>query len=159
MRIKEGSQVIIQNALRPQGTPDNPPIFVIHELSEYKGQYIVFASKMPHQQHVFLHGFETIPERAACFVLLPNETDGRRVEFTNELRGHPLFLQQGPDRLLIINWRSTLADIANGATNDKAELLERGRKVIDLYDEWRHAGYVMPLAFKVLRDRQNGDGT
>lgn len=153
MFLKPGDEIGIQNFARSQGIYRDGPRFVIHDVSDYKGQLIVYATKLPHQQRVFIHGVETIPERAGCFVILMNEPEDITLRLIRELRGFPLYLTKGQDRVYIVNWRSAdLPGISDGPTNDKDKLVGRAANVIDLYQVWRDAGHVMPVSFCRGRD-------
>ena len=154
MQIREGNRYQLVNLDVPQGTPGNPPRIVVREVLEYKSQYIVYGAKPAHQQHVYRVGFETIPERYACFVLLPGERNERNVlVLSGMLGGLPLALQDGQDLYYIVNWGSRLGSLWSteaGRQPSRDELVYRGRKVVDLYVDWEEK-HEVPEWFRLAR--------
>ena len=154
MQIRTGQQYQLVNLEVPQGTPGNPPRILVGEVLGYKGQYIVYGEKLAHQQHVYRVGFEDVPERPACFVMLPREPVPENVLLLSKmLKGLPLALMDGTDLYYIVNWTSNLGSLwwtARGEQASRDEMIRRARKVVDLYLEWNEKGQV-PVWFRAAR--------
>ena len=149
MRIAPHQRYHIVDSAVPQGTPGNPPRLEVLEVLEYKGQFVMYSQILPFQQHIYRIGFEDMPGKRACFVVLPKESVTNMVDkITNLLKGRALAIQEiEPDangfkaRLNIVNWASHLGvlwgnDVPMGQKAGREELIQRGIKVVDIYLEW-----------------------
>ena len=123
----------------------------VHELYQYEGQYIVYATKPTHQVRVF-RGVVTAPGRPSCFVVLPGESTANIAWLVGILNGLPLALREGGELLYIVN-KGRVAGVWDGTVKNREAMLKENRRVVDLYLEWKRTGQ-LPAWFR-LRDRRN----
>ena len=144
MKLAEGAIYEIVDLDVPQGLPHNSPRAIVHEVHEYKGQYIVYGSKFAHEQHIYIHGYERIPERILCFVVIPQELVPARIHaFSKALSGRNLAIREGENLLYIVNWGLRLGKVWWLKTlNDltRAGLLSQATQVVDWYLHWQIYG-------------------
>ena len=136
--LKVGSQYELVNVRVAQGLPNTPPIFILQEMFECRGQMICYGTKPTHQQEIFIRGFESIPSSPACFVVLPHALIETVVKLTQKLSGMPLILRSPNSKLEtpIVNWGRNVRGLwhtRGSAPTPKNEMLRRARYAIDLY--------------------------
>lgn len=122
--------------------------FTIHDLLTHKSQYIVYGTLAAHEVRVF-RGVQGSKERASCPVVLPGESGVTVAKFVDQLGGLPLAFRQGADLLFLVNMQSIPGFWAGSQSRE--DLLQKSRKVIDLFHEWKKLGEQMPLWFRQLR--------
>lgn len=144
MRIIPGSVYDIMVLHQPQGTPSNLPRFVCEDVYEVDGQYMVIGRKPVHQQEIYSSGFQDIPERLSCFVILPGADAVEIARVVELLKGFPLALKEGADLLFIVNWATRVPGISDGHSNDRDVLLGRARKVVEVCLHLREKGKPPP---------------
>ena len=144
MKLKINGQYKLIDHGVGQGLPGNPPLLRVQSLAEYKGQWIVVGEKLAHQQHVYRCGFQTIPARLSCGVVLPGDIPANAKALTMAFNGRPMALQEDGDATMIplVNWAATLGALwqSHGKPRGHDELMRRATKVIDVYHEWRLTG-------------------
>ena len=143
MKLQINHQYQLIDLASPQGLPGHPPQLRLTEILEYRGQWVIVGEKLLHQQHIFIHGFETIPVSLACCVVLPNDIPGNVHRLSTALNGRELALRDIDGTLLpIVNWAARLGSLwwSDGAIKTRDELVKRALKVVDLYHEWRING-------------------
>ena len=123
--------------------------FTVHDLYNYKGQMIVYGTLAPHQVRV-VRGVKSVKERPSCPVVLPNESGPTIAKFVDQLNGLPLAFRDGQDLVFLVNMQG-LPGFWESSKMDRESLLDKSRKVIDLYHDWKRLGEVMPLWFRDLR--------
>lgn len=139
--------------------------FYISELMEYKQQYIVYGETKSHQAKTY-RGIVDLRGRPARCVVLPSEKAETIGKLVNILGGRPLaFIQDetfvigdmrlsgpGVDLLYVLNM-GTLKGFWDGDIYDKANMIEGGKRMIDLYWDWKGAGYKLPQWFVDIRNK------
>lgn len=119
-----------------EGLPGILPRIVIYDIYDYKEQYICYGEKLRHEQHIYIHGFEDIPTRPLCFVLLPRATREEIKKLVRTLEGRPLILKDGQTEIDIVNWQVPQHDIWSPTPVYKftrEQLVAQARGAIDMY--------------------------
>ncbi len=158
MRLRTGTPYQIINYDVAQGTPNNPPRVVLHEILEIEGQLLCYGTKLAHQQEIYRIGFEDIPESPGAFVVLPTDNGPNTHQLSKILHGSRLGIHEllGDDIMFIVNWAERLGAVwwtPMGQDTKKDELIKRGKTVIRLYHEWKAKG-VPPGWFLTARNIQ-----
>ncbi len=111
--------------------------FQCSEVSEYKGQYMVFGSTTTHEVRV-VRGVMPTKARLASFVIFPQEPKETTALFVDVLKGRPIVLLHplDPRDVLCIVNMGKLKGIWDGRNTHSAHL-DKCAKVIDLYWDWR----------------------
>lgn len=148
MEIKVGGQYSIIDLEVPQGLLSTPPIVRLDEAVEYAGELICSGIKLRHEQHVYVHGFESIEARPIVFVVMRTERVPQNIlAFTRAVRGLPLALQNGPDLVYILNWNYLMESLAYAPEKPhKAAMLGQAHQVIAWYHLWRLTGILPPFS-------------
>lgn len=144
MKINVGQIYECIDVKVPQGTPRTPPQLRILDIYDYLGQYIVYAAKLTHQQHVYIHGFEDIVDRPAAFVVLPGELPENIDRLSLIFKGRPLRLRSLIEEIPIVNGEQRLGSLwtlAPGRLN-RDTLIPICQTMINIYHEWKRLGVV-----------------
>jgi len=165
MQLKRGQQYPVLNINVPQGDRGAPPWLRITEILTYNQTYIVWGEKLAHQQHIWQHGYESIPAWGSGGVVFPGETlhselregkitiTGTLQPLLLQLRGQPVLLgdpqysglwnAQGKPMLEVgiplIGWSYQLGGLwwsEQRPMHD--EFVRQARIVVDLYYEWKN---------------------
>ena len=150
MQLETGNLYEVHNLRVPQGTPGAHPRITIHDIIEYEGECLVYGTKLVHQQHVYLHGVQTIRDKAVGFAVLRGEPVAQNIlKLSDELRGQHLGigLVHSRDILYILNWASRLGALwwtEEGKEPNRDELLRRAQIAVDVYHEWKRLGHLPP---------------
>jgi|TARA_Y100000310_G_scaffold277601_1_gene295449 hypothetical protein len=130
----------------------------VHELYDVHGQYMVYASALPHQVRVPSgprSQVVDVPPRKSVFVVLTKETITTEMFLIEQLAGLPLAILDGQVFKLILN---TDRGIWDRQGPDRDSMLYRGRRIIDLYVEYNRTGDIPGWfrAMKVAAAEKNG---
>lgn len=92
MLIEEGKQYQLWDVNVRQGEPGHPPWMRVYAIHNYQGQQIISGEKLAHTQHVWIHGYQSVPAWATCGVVLPRETASSIKPLLLALQGRPILL-------------------------------------------------------------------
>mgnify|MGYP001589351838 CR=1 FL=1 len=148
MKLQDGDYYTLRNLATRQYAQ-----FWLLELHKYQGQYICYGEVSGHSVHVpWVRGVEKIPPRASCPVLLLDDREAAR--FTDAVGGLPLALDSDGAWKVAVNmpFVAGFGKGHDGRPKDKAEYVELGARIIDLWREWRRHGEGMPSWFTLLRN-------
>lgn len=125
-----------------EGLPGILPRIMLYNIYDYLGQWLCVGEKLRHEQHPFIHGFEIIPARLLCCVILPQATTTEVTTLVRKLKGRPLTLQDPTpigtivDQWDLVNWEVPQYDIWSPVPIYKfqrEDLLKQGQAAIRMY--------------------------
>ena len=142
MKLIAGVTYFVHNVDVPQGLPRTPPQFRLTDIYDYNGAYVAIGYKLTHQQHVYIHGFETIPEHQGGFVVCPGVGEVLIDNFSLGLLGSRLRLEHilTGDIIPMMNWGRRVEGLwitPGGQRTSKDNLVLRARLAIDGFRIYR----------------------
>ena len=134
------------------------------EIYSYNGQVILFGERRRYDIWVPSRwGHQQPPPGPTCFPIFPAEPAGNIVKLRDQLNSLPLYLIF-PSEGLMTNSAGqaeqfvpilSLQDghiVLGGERYDKNDMIERSRKLIDLYFEWLDHGETVPEKIRLAQD-------
>ena len=124
--------------------------YTVYDLFSIGSAYLLYGEL--HAHTVWLpgsHGIINVPRRASCFPIFPLGSTTDVLRFVDELSGLPLMLRDGNDLVVAINMKEVSGFGKVGKSKDA--MLDRGQKLVQLWEDWLRLQRRMPVWFKDLQ--------